>query len=816
MESRKYISYNLKYLDDIFHQIAILDYNANFVPYQEDQNLQIWECVDDRFSTSYGSTYEVVINDFQERQDNVNITIFGDRWLSTDNVLVENQLTDKFEDIILNILDDDCVSTPYRNPINEILQRVYPNGTVNMVGNFSFYSTTSIDLDDVMSYLQSLSTYPDYFIFNGVSKTLGTNGKNYTINLLRSIDNFCKSNGIKACCIFTDNEDIQNVSTTDYAYVLSTNTKMLKFSVFEWVTHHLSIKETNYKNNKYTNNFSYNNTNNRKMDSYFLSSSTQPNLNLNYNMLDFYITRIQVTQQGQLSIQYRELVYNVIKRFILKYLFMLSRECFYITLMYKSVHGGLIDDSTYDYYFGTQKKPYNLMACLTKYQSESAPIVKYIYHKNKYGNSQSWNMFKQDGQFVAFCLHTDFSEHLWACQQGHSNCYDEFVNIRETNDASQEDAVKGEASDIYKEDYMRTPFRNKSTQDVTGLLKERLYNASYEYRKVSPPNFPGTGCPWITISDDNRERYANKNGEKCPMEIWITRDNYTATITIRLHTEKGYPDLYQSIELGKMTAVETENYIYPLYCGGGTTGLASDIYVYPPVGGANKDYIKGNVYDLNMDNICMSNSNILHPTRFHNCKFTNFKVLTPEGIWRSIYSHEQSASVVPYPSVGPPPDYAIHLNPPTHGLGSSQDGAYPFLSQNWSTTGSQYVNKKVNLCREPCDEKKYSFNMKLDSIKIALNHSLGNGQYLSYGEIPHCWRAWDKDIPSGEVIYNGKRYLVIPCGWDGRLWDYGWHLDIYNDLWETYDVVNHFEDKYYKKHTTIEDKLVIELGDVNV
>ena len=36
------------------------------------------ECVDDRFSTGFGSTYEVVVNDFPKREEEVEITIFGD------------------------------------------------------------------------------------------------------------------------------------------------------------------------------------------------------------------------------------------------------------------------------------------------------------------------------------------------------------------------------------------------------------------------------------------------------------------------------------------------------------------------------------------------------------------------------------------------------------------------------------------------------------------------------------------------------------------------------------------------------------------
>lgn len=773
MAYRHTVISNLKYIDEVFHNIAHNIPHPNEQGYEghDDNTLQKWECVDDRFSTGFGSTYEVPVNDFPTRDEVVVITIFGDTWLHVETVAYEEHYFSRWE----SVEDTEKISrVPYKESLPEVLERVYPNGTVNLVGDFSSSATTEIDLDDVWNYLQGLSTYPDYFIFNGASLTQANNGKAYTIQRIKDIDNFCKQNKIKACCVFTENRHLEGIDNKDWAEVFSTTTKMLKFSTLDWATHHLSLIETNYAVYE----------NETKLDALF----GVKDLTVRAYALSLYMTKKNLDNEVEC---YEELIYTVIKRFILEQLFALHRECFYITLMYKSVQGEL-NGSTYDFYYGTQFKPYNLLAGFTYsdvgIELSDKPLL-IGHHQTKYGTDHHWNLFKNTGQLVAICLHTDFSEHLWACQQGQSSCYQEFLSMRPHNPAN--------------------------------LMLERTYvtgDREYESGRVVPALFQGTGCSWFTISQQNREDYKNKLGYACPIDIWIARDNYTSSITISLHTEIGKPTLYQSIELGKMSSIETENYIYPLYVGGGSIGLSSDIYVYYPITGGDKTYIAGNVYDLDMNNICLSNTNILHPACFWNSTFTNFKILTPEGMWRAVQCHRQDASVVPYPSLGPPPDYAVHLNPPTHNDGPNGACAFPFLMQNWNSIGSQHIKNRNWLPKEPVDNKVCEFTSRFDSIRVAIKAFQSNWheQGINYGAIPHCWRTWDKEIPSGEFTVNGKKYLAVPCGWDGRLWDYGWHLNIYNNTWEAVDVVNEFEKYYYSQNARIEDKLIIELGDIDV
>ena len=70
--------------------------------------------------------------------------------------------------------------------------------------------------------------------------------------------------------------------------------------------------------------------------------------------------------------------------------------------------------------------------------------------------------------------------------------------------------------------------------------------------------------------------------------------------------------------------------------------LMVDIYDYfkdklDGKGGLIRKYLMGNVYDLDVHNICMSNSNLLHPTSFNGSVVSNFKIMLPSGLWASVF-----------------------------------------------------------------------------------------------------------------------------------------------------------------------------------
>ena len=85
------------------------------------------------------------------------------------------------------------------------------------------------------------------------------------------------------------------------------------------------------------------------------------------------------------------------------------------------------------------------------------------------------------------------------------------------------------------------------------------------------------------------------------------------------------------------------------------------------------------------------------------------------------------------------------------------------------------------------------------------------------GTIPNLYRCWDDDLPCGEVVIEGVRYLSIPNRWEHRMWHYPWHYGIYNDEWQIDTVRDLFEDICLpKRYKIFNDRLLIKLGDVKV
>ena len=49
-----------------------------------------------------------------------------------------------------------------------------------------------------------------------------------------------------------------------------------------------------------------------------------------------------------------------------------------------------------------------------------------------------------------------------------------------------------------------------------------------------------------------------------------------------------------------------------------------------------------------MQNLALSNSNLLHPTSEYGATVTNFMILSPQGRWKYITAHKQAATVRAY------------------------------------------------------------------------------------------------------------------------------------------------------------------------
>ena len=330
------------------------------------------------------------------------------------------------------------------------------------------------------------------------------------------------------------------------------------------------------------------------------------------------------------------------------------------------------------------------------------------------------------------------------------------------------------------------------------------------------PIYPTAGAPWLTISKRNVSEYNNYSDSQSytPIGVWLTRDNYSMTITTNLKSVYGDRlDLYQNVVFGCLD-IKPINHVHNLYCGGGSGGLSQDIYVHPNAKTGRLQYTAGNVYDLDMDNIAMSNSNILHTTKFNKSTTSNFRVLASDGIWKNIFMHKQDASAVSYPTLGYSEDWACVLSNVTDYF--SEHSIYPRMSNDCKRLSSKYIktNGYVNVVGKNELVNECKFSDYTQRIRVNLNPNMPHNEYSSTGTIPHCFVAWDDECPAGEVMIGGKKYLSIPCGWEGRLYNYGpEHIGVVNDVWSTEAVVNDWERRTtFRKENVIRDKLLVELG----
>lgn len=206
-------------------------------------------------------------------------------------------------------------------------------------------------------------------------------------------------------------------------------------------------------------------------------------------------------------------------RLILNRFFHVSRPEFYVTLQDMKITG-----STYSQFFWKE------------YQNEQINHVQ--RHKRSIHGHRGINLFKHTGELIAFGLHTSFDYGLWMCEQGGVTC--RYEADRQINDADL----------LPFWDFRPTP-----------------------YKRLDPPVFPGTGCPWLTIADRDKTEYHTNE-----IHYYFTKNNTNATITVRICDKYGIkPDCFQSVAFGKFES--SPGYTMPLYVAGGTSALSPDVWV---------------------------------------------------------------------------------------------------------------------------------------------------------------------------------------------------------------------------------------------
>lgn len=404
------------------------------------------------------------------------------------------------------------------------------------------------------------------------------------------------------------------------------------------------------------------------------------------------------------------------------------------------------------------------------YSSRDVSPEKNTYVYTKYGTVNHENLFKNTGEFVAISPHTLFDGNLWMEEQGGSACMAE------------------------------------GTLNLMGshLVTTPRLSSSYS-TDISSPEYPSSRVPWLTISNGNKQTYSvNEFG----LDYWFLKTDYMAIITFRVSNHGADPDLYQSIAFGMLENVRESSYMFPLFVAGGTVGISQDIYIYRHINAVCDTYSAGNSYDLDMRNIALSNSNLLHPTQLNGSTITNFMVLSPQGRWKYITSHVQSATVRAYYAChyACVPGYGITLESPNDDLSlTDYNVLFPNLGRNARHKVDTYtVNRDFSL---------YENSSPLQRVMLFLNSGTKYGENGCMGVVPNVYSSWFKSLPCGEITLGGKKYLSVPNGWSSRLWYYPYHIgEIVNNEWEQNTIRPRYEERFNPlRNYQITDRLIIPL-----
>lgn len=732
-----------------------------------------WRRMDDRYNTLYGSTYEVPLSLFEVHSEEYEFIICGDTHLMSnhqyfnikyayapEDMSIDNDLyltaRDIAEEQILDTVDKGLLT------LESIITKSYPNSTITKFGNFTLPynsylpSIGSTPIEQLYNYLQNEVTYPDFIVVNGLeyAYSIGVN----VASIIRYLIDMSSINNIHLLFVTDPFYSTSiNYSSFKESIVDSCIPNNMLFDLYEWLnnrnesytyTNNSQVSNNRLVFNRYFPDYVYNCLNDHIFDMW----------NLPVHRDKFYLSLVNVrlddesfarSSNGNVSgVQDRQ----DMRRF------------------YSSLENKLGDDG----------------------QTEIDWPTEYFRVISKYGSSQTLSAVKNPGIFVAMIIHTGYSDSLLASQQFQANVMLE--NLCRNDEAART--------------FLGEPLLN--------LMPIRsVYNSESSKRHLSV--YPTTGAPWLILGDINKQEYSSDFGvyatNKVVIDFWISLSNsWSLTLSVRIRAPKGKLDNWQSMSGGKLLNTETANESFPLFCGGGSLAISNDVYVFDPYGGT-RTYVAGNSYDLDFNSICMCNSNILHPTKFNGAGISTFKVLNGEGWWQNIFAHKQDAHITPYPTTGIPPDYCTVLDDvqfysnvdhcllPIHG------------DVRWLTsTEYMYSHGYSNYEGRNHFDNKRSFNTWLVPLSVFIKESKSHYERQSNFGIDGIYATFDFDIPSGEYTYNNNKYLIMPCGWESRLYSYKNHIGVYNDEWDVVDVVDNYESyTLVQTKNVIYDKLVIKL-----
>lgn len=368
------------------------------------------------------------------------------------------------------------------------------------------------------------------------------------------------------------------------------------------------------------------------------------------------------------------------------------------------------------------------------------------------------NIFKNTGEVLFISPHIKYDENLWMAEQGGIAC------DHETRNQSIED-------NCLRAQHIRYP--------VSGGTPQLYW--------VKLPPFPSLGCPMFTIRED--QLTASREIGEDAIQYYFVRTNTSASIVIYSRMSDSLNDRYgvQHMSFGALDCFSvSEQFMYPLYVAGGNGALDKEHWRYfLPTGGPPQHEV-GNIYDLYMGNVSMSNSNLILSAKFNGSNTTNFRVLCPDGHWDNIFNVVQTCRLIVDPDECFPtpwtPRYYIYNEPVVGGseLGDNRFGGTTLEHGNnsikkidthlikrgyVSPPSTRMVTEDI-IANSPVTPIVPVFSShKTVSPEIWNRH-----RYGPIGKIPLCYSTWSRYLRFGELEINGKKFLAIPCTYEDKLW----------------------------------------------
>lgn len=757
-----------------------------------------WRRLDNRLNTFYGSTYECPLSDYEVHSEAYRFVICGNLHIMSDysRIFVDYVVSPKDEpesyadmgwgDDIANSWHHEVDGIRF-DSLENIVSVSYPNATITKFGDFTTptfdYTLSSSNISQVFNILSNIvggvdydsvdvniyrSQLPTHILIGGIEKEISDlDNFNDAISTVIDIMNICRVWGIRL------------VIVTDPSY---------KESSFY-------LDYRNFIDNKVP-------------DDYIID-------------IDRWVTEARDGDYFALETfdVFYDFIYNYISdKAIEKWHLPVHRDKYYVSLICDKITNTSYNDFMKGFSLGHldhnndwYTSEFNKLSTQKRENVIEWSVLPYIeqYHVNKYGSGlQSPNLFMNTGQRFVVIVHTGYSDTLWANEQFQANTNYEFLCQTDTC---------GE---------------NYAGRNLINTLPCRRYLSSgSENEPYHSTVYPGTGAPWFVISDNNINDYSfyeDTDGVNHMLyDCWITMsDDKNCSITIKVDGNHQQLDNWQSISFGRFPYKQTENYSYSLYCAGGSLGISNDVYVYTPAGGGTKTYVHGNSYDLDFHNVSWGHpATLLTPCKFNGANTSNFRVLSIEGIWKNIYSIIQDATVVSWPTAGPPPDYASILNN-VYRYNNNDHMLFPTSNNAREINSTIFINTHgynnitgVNHIMGTS----YICNTQFIPVSVFFDKSKDHFESCQCATIPCVFCTFDKYIESGEyVAQDGSKYLIVPCGWDGRLYVYdaydssfGHRFKVLNEPWESCDVVDLYDSTALRGHNPfpyVMEKLAIRIG----